>query len=87
MIRTITVNFTTGNIQMNKTYFGVPIQEKNLLFLDDIKVLPFYEFWEQSCVGSTRLVGDDGRVMVYLHDWERFARLFIETGKHRFQNK
>lgn len=75
-----------GNLQKNKTYFGVPIQEKNLLFLDDIKVLPFYEFWAQSSVGSTQLVGEDGRAMVYLHDWERFARLFIETGKHRFQN-
>ena len=46
---------------MNKTYFGVPIQEKNLLLLDDIKSLPFYDFWEESSVGSTQLVGEDGR--------------------------
>ena len=22
--------------------------------------------------------------LIYLHDWERFSKLFIETGGHRF---
>lgn len=70
---------------MNKTYFGISIQEKNLLVLEDIKKLPFDEFWEESSVGSTQLIDGSGRVMIYLHDWERFAREFIKTGRHRYQ--
>lgn len=70
---------------MKKTYFGIPIQEKNLLLLDDIKKLPFYKFWEASSAGSALLVDKNGCEMVYLHDWERFSRVFIITGKHRYQ--
>lgn len=36
-------------------------------------------------MGSTTLghPGTDEH-FVYLHDWERFARLFISTGRHRY---
>ena len=70
---------------MKTTYFGIPIREKNLLKLDDIKQLPFYDFWKESTAGSTMLVDQEGNEMIYLHDWERFARLFIEAGIHRYQ--
>lgn len=65
------------------TYFGLPVVRDNLVRLDDIRRLPFFSFWEESARGSTMLKDDDGALLVYLHDWENFARLFIETGKHR----
>lgn len=70
---------------MDKTYFGIIIQGRNLLLLEDIKKLPFYEFWEESSIGSAQLIDGSGRVLIYLHDWERFAREFIKTGRHRYQ--
>ena len=68
---------------MNKTYFGLEIFENNLVSEDEIKKLPFYEFWNESMLGSTYLV-KNGKNYIYLTDWESFCRLFIETGKHRF---
>lgn len=68
-----------------KTYFGLPVLDDKLVRRADIEALPFAEFWRESAVGSTML--DDeirGQCFVYLHDWERFARLFIETGRHRY---
>lgn len=67
---------------MNKTYFGLEIFENNLVKENDIKKLPFYEFWDESAKGSTYLI-KDGTSYIYLTDWESFCRLFIETGKHR----
>ncbi len=66
------------------TYFGLPVVRENLVRFDDIRRLPFFSFWEESARGSTMLTDDDGSLFVYLHDWEYFARLFIETGKHRY---
>lgn len=68
---------------MNKTYFGIEIFENNLVREDDIKKLPFYEFWNESMLGSGYLI-KDGNNYIYLVDWENFCRLFIKTGKHRF---
>ena len=68
---------------MNKTFFGIEIFENNLVSEDDIKKLPFYEFWNESALGSTYLV-KVGKNYIYLTDWESFSRLFINTGKHRF---
>ncbi len=68
---------------MNKTYFGLEIFENNLVKEDDIKKLPFYEFWNESAKGSTQLI-KNGSSYIYLTDWEGFCMLFIETGKHRF---
>lgn len=67
----------------NKTYFGINIFENNLVKEDEIKELPFYDFFDESMKGSTYLVRD-GKGYIYLSDWESFCRLFIKTGKHRF---
>lgn len=68
---------------MNRTFFGIEIFENNLVSEDDIKKLPFYEFWSESALGST-YVKKNGINYIYLTDWESFCRLFIHTGKHRF---
>ena len=73
---------------MRTTYFGVQVHTRGRLQcvrLDDLKHLPFFDFWEASARGSTCLVDDDGQKWGYLHDFEAFSRLFIKTGKHRFQ--
>ena len=72
---------------MQKTYFGIAVKDKKLVAVEDIKKLPFYEFWRESMTGSTILVDKQNNEMIYLHDWERFCKLFIETGTHRNQNQ
>jgi hypothetical protein len=68
-----------------KTYFGLPVLDGKLVRRSDIEALPFAEFWRESAIGSTMLGGGDGvESFIYLHDWERFARLFIEIGRHRY---
>ena len=70
----------------NKTYFGLEIYQENLIKVNDIKKLPFYDFWLDSSKGSTQpIIDNEG--YVYLSDFESFSRLFIETGKHRFQKR
>ncbi|MDD3443435.1 MAG: hypothetical protein PHW89_09240 [Sulfurimonas denitrificans] len=65
-----------------KTYFGLSVHINNERYVleSDIKNLPFYTFWKESARGTTCLLldGDNG---IYLHDWENFCKLFIETGK------
>ena len=68
----------------NKTYFGLKIHQDKLIKIDDIKKLPFYDFWYESSKGSTYAIIDDEEY-VYLSDFESFSKLFIKTGKHRFQ--
>ncbi|WNL30508.1 hypothetical protein [Aliarcobacter cryaerophilus] len=68
----------------NRTYFGLEIHQGNLVKENDIKKLPFYDFWYESSKGSTYAIIDDEEY-VYLSDFESFSKLFIETGKHRFQ--
>ncbi|MFY9101070.1 hypothetical protein OZY48_08500 [Aliarcobacter cryaerophilus] len=70
----------------NKTYFGLEIHQDKLIKIDDIKKLPFYDFWYESSKGSTYATIDNEEY-VYLGDFESFSKLFIETGKHRFQKK
>ncbi|WP_323590824.1 hypothetical protein [Aliarcobacter butzleri] len=74
------------NPKPKKTYFGLEIQEGNLIKESDIKKLPFYEFWLESSKGSTYAIIDDEEC-IYLRDFESFSKLFIETGKHRFQKR
>lgn len=66
-----------------KTYFGlnVHVNGQRYVLESDIKKLPFYAFWKESVRGTTYLLLDDSGI--YLHDWENFCKLFIETGKHR----
>ncbi len=48
--------------------------------MEHIKKLPFYSFWEKKSFGSTIvLVGKDDK-LIYLNDWEKFSRRFINTG-------
>ena len=68
----------------NRTYFGLEIHQGNLVKENDIKKLPFYDFWYESSKGSTYAIIDDEEY-VYLSDFESFSKLFIKTGKHRFQ--
>ena len=70
----------------NKTYFGLKIHQDKLIKIDDIKKLPFYDLWYESSKGSTQPLIDNEEY-VYLSDFESFSKLFIETGKHRFQNR
>lgn len=71
---------------MKQTYFGLTIYNENLVKEDDIKKLPFYEFWLESAKGSTYPMIDN-EAYIYLYDWESFSRLFIKTGKHRCSNQ
>ena len=73
---------------MKTTYFGVPVYPfggTECVLREDLKKLPFFEFWEASALGSTYMQKEDGQAAIYLHDFEAFSRLFIKTGKHRFQ--
>ena len=51
----------------------------------DIEKLPFYDFWKESARGSTCMADEDhqGKMLIYVHDWEAFCRLFITTGRNR----
>jgi len=71
------------NFEKDKTFFGLKIY-KHGVKENDIKQLPFYEFWEASSVGSTCAV-HESETYVYIHDWERFCYSFVLHGKHRFQ--
>lgn len=59
------------------------LQEK-LIDEDEIKKLPFYKFWLESASGSTMLL-ENNKNYIYLSDWEAFCKIFIKTGKHRYQ--
>jgi len=62
----------------------------------DIKKLDFYEYWRKVSRGSGMLPimqdnGEDGDLydescevidcLIYLNDWEKFSRIYINTGK------
>lgn len=68
-----------------KTYFGLDVIREKFVRQCDIEALPFADFWRDSAMGSG-IIGDPdtGEFLVWLHDWENFCRLFIETGKHRY---
>lgn len=69
---------------MHKTYFGLDVLQEKLVSEDDIKTLPFYDFWLESASGSAMLLKEE-KNYVYLSDWEAFCKLFIQTGRHRNQ--
>ena len=73
------------------TYFGLTVMQigaAKVVPLSEIEALPFADFWKESAVGSTLLSNPEtGEDLVYLHDWERFSRRFIETGKHRYSDR
>lgn len=52
----------------------------------DVKRLPFYDFWKENALGSTCFADEQnpGKSLIYVHDWEAFCKLFIKTGKHKF---
>ncbi len=63
----------------SKTFFGLEIYAYGVK-KDDIKKLPFYDFWEDSTRNITyATIGDDK--YIYLEDWEQFCHVFILTGK------
>lgn len=68
----------------NRTFFGLEIYQDKLIKIDDIKKLPFYDFWYESSKGSAYATINNEEY-AYLNDFESFSKLFIETGKHRFQ--
>jgi len=75
--------------QVGRTFFGLHILSvEQALFVRgaEIRLLPFYEFWIESMAGST-MQEVNGVDLVYLHDWESFAREFIATGKHRYSSQ
>ena len=67
-----------------KTYFGlsVHVDDERYVLESDIAKLPFYSFWKESTRGTTCMMLDEDSG-IFLHDWESFCRLFIETGKHK----
>lgn len=73
---------------MDKSYFGVSVLQvgnMSCVPLQEIERLPFYAFWLESASGSTVLIHPEtDEKLVYLYDWEAFATLFIQTGRHRF---
>jgi len=69
---------------MKTSYFGVKVLKDKLIDENEIKKLPFYDFWLESARGSTML-SENNNNYLYLSDWEAFCKLFIKTGKHRFQ--
>ena len=68
----------------NKTFFGLDVYTPGVK-LSDIERLPFAQFFKDSHVGST-MAFIDGENYIYLHDWERFCKSFIQYGKHRYQD-
>lgn len=70
---------------MKTTYFGLEIIDHYYVLEEDIQKLPFYEFWQESSIGST-FTKKDYKTYVSLSDWEAFCEYFIKTGKHRYKN-
>lgn len=66
----------------NETFFGLTVYEAGVK-LSDIENLPFSKFFMESHQGSTMAEIDTGNY-VYLHDWERFCKSFIQNGTHRY---
>ena len=85
------MNQDAQNLIGNKTYLGLEIFSNGYcpgVKESDIKKLSFYEFWLKKSLGSTQgvFVDENGKEieserLVYLHDWEKFCRIFINTGK------
>ena len=69
------------------TYFGLKVYKINgseYVREDDIKKLPFYDFWQESAESSTMIIDEDLGNLVFLYDWKAFCHIFIKTGKDQF---
>jgi len=69
------------------TFFGLKvytIDNQDYIREEDIKKLPFYEFWKESAKGSTYIIDEKLGNLIFLYDWESFSKEFIKTGKHRY---
>ena len=71
---------------MDKTYFGIEIFENNLVSEDEITKLPFYEFWNESMLGSTYLV-KNGKIIFILRIGKVFVGFLLKLESIDFQNK
>ena len=77
---------------MEKTYYDLKIYDNGTMrgvLQDDIEALPFFDYWQKMSLGSTQgiYIDESGKEhrLVYLHDWEKFCRLFAreqELPKH-----
>lgn len=70
---------------VDTTYFDLNVYHikgcGNCVRMSDIKKLPLYNYWSKVSMGSTMGISDEYGAMVYLHDWVRFAKLYIQTGE------
>lgn len=71
----------------NKSFFDLSIYEYIGCFgvlESDIKKLDLYNHWRKVSRASTMLcvTHDNGKSdsLVYLYDWEKFSRIYINTG-------
>ena len=65
--------------EKDKTYFGLTVYRYGVKRSDIVK-LPFYDYWSKVSRGSTETMIDN-ESYVYLYDWERFCKSFIQNGK------
>lgn len=67
------------------SYFGLNVVDGRYVRFSNIEKLPFFDFWSESVLGSAmRTDSLSGAELVHLTDWAAFARLVIETGRHRY---
>jgi len=69
---------------VDMTYFDLDVYEikgcGKCVRVSDIKKLPFYELWYKKSFGSTMGISEEYGAMVYLHDWIKFSKRYVETG-------
>ena len=72
----------------NKSFFDLSVYEFMGMFgvlESEIKKLDFYSHWcNISCTSTMLCVTHDNgesNSLVYLYDWEKFSRIFMNTGK------
>ena len=68
---------------MKKTYYDLKIYDNNGtlgVLQENIEALPFFDYWQKMSLGSTQgiYIDESGKEhrLVYLHDREKFCRLF-----------
>lgn len=68
---------------MKKTYYDLKIYDNNGtlgVLQEDIEALLFFDYWQKMslCLTQGIYIDENGKEhrLVYLHDWEKFCRLF-----------
>ena len=68
---------------MKKTYYDLKIYDNDGtlgVLQEDIEALPFFGYWQKMSLCSTQgiYIDESGKEhrLVYLHDWEKFYKLF-----------